>query len=164
VKPGGGSRKTDHDRVNQFLARVRIIEELAERFDPSIDDADLPGRIDDNLLFQTIALMRQQAWDHAELLADPAAHPFHADVGVLGGVPATPFVFNPLESLDQNRRRVLLHIEEFAANQAQAVRSQYAYNPLSPDAFARSSAARDAHCGVNNWSVAHPRTPASSLD
>ena len=45
VKPDGSSRKPDHDRVNEFLNRVTddLYAEIARRFDPTIDDANLPG-------------------------------------------------------------------------------------------------------------------------
>ena len=40
VKPGGGTRKTDHDKVNTFLANVAdpLQAELARRYDPLFDD------------------------------------------------------------------------------------------------------------------------------
>src|SRR5215212_624349 len=48
VKPDGTSRKRDHDRVNEFLNRVTdgLIAEIAQRFDPTIDDTDLPTTLD----------------------------------------------------------------------------------------------------------------------
>src|SRR5215208_6391533 len=57
VKPDGSSRKIDHDRVNEFLNRVTddLYAEIARRFDPTIDDNDLPGTVDDTALFQSIA-------------------------------------------------------------------------------------------------------------
>ena len=57
VKPDGTSRKPDHDRVNQILNRVTddVIAEVARRFDPTIDDANLPTTLDDLVLFQSIA-------------------------------------------------------------------------------------------------------------
>ena len=56
VKPDGSSRKPDHDRVNEFLNRVTddLYAEIARRFDPTIDDSDLPGTADDAALFQII--------------------------------------------------------------------------------------------------------------
>ena len=52
VKPDGSSRKPDHDRVNTFLNHVTddLYAEIARRFDPTIDDADLPGTADDAAL------------------------------------------------------------------------------------------------------------------
>jgi hypothetical protein len=76
VKPDGSSRKRDHDKVNEFLNRVTddMIPEMARRFDPSIDDGDLPTFVDDVLTFQSIALWREIAWRNAErLVAAPDA-------------------------------------------------------------------------------------------
>ena len=71
VKPNGTSRKPDHDRVNQILNRVTddLIAEIARRFDPTIEDANLPTTLDDFGLFQLIVSWREAAWRHAELLA-----------------------------------------------------------------------------------------------
>jgi hypothetical protein len=71
VKPDGTSRKHDHDRVNVFLNRVTdgLIAEIAERYDPTIDDSNMPGWVDDTALFQSIAAWRELAWRNAERLA-----------------------------------------------------------------------------------------------
>jgi Family of unknown function (DUF5995) len=71
VAPDGSSRKTDHDRVNRFLNRVTddLYAEIARRFDPTIDDSDVPGTADDVLAFQLIPAWRETAWRNAELLA-----------------------------------------------------------------------------------------------
>jgi hypothetical protein len=71
VKPDGTSRKHDHDRVNVFLNRVTdgLIAEIAQRFDPTVDDSNLPGWVDDTALFQSIAAWRELAWRNAERLA-----------------------------------------------------------------------------------------------
>jgi hypothetical protein len=71
VKPDGTTRKTDHDRVNDFLARVLFYSEAKARFDPSLpEDGQSPGAI--NL----VVAWREQAWRNAERLAaaerDPA--------------------------------------------------------------------------------------------
>ena len=70
VKPDGSSRKPDHDRVNEFLNRVTddLYAEIARRFDPTIDDTDLPGTADDAALFQIIPTWREIAWRNAERL------------------------------------------------------------------------------------------------
>src|SRR3954471_17688701 len=70
VKPDGSSRKTDHDRVNIFLNRVTddLYAEIARRFDPTMDDDDLPGPVDDTALFQIIPTWREIAWRNAERL------------------------------------------------------------------------------------------------
>ena len=71
VKPDGTSRKLDHDRVNQILNRVtdEVIGEIARRFDPTIDDGNLPTTLDDFALFQVVVAWREAAWRNAELLA-----------------------------------------------------------------------------------------------
>jgi hypothetical protein len=106
VKPDGSSRKPDHDRVNEFLNRVTddLYAEIARRFDPTIDDSDLPGTADDTGLFQIIPTWREIAWRNAERLASadsPAA-----------------------------RAQVAAGIETYAASQAQAIRQAMAYGPL----------------------------------
>ena len=70
VKPDGSSRKTDHDRVNIFLNRVTddLYAEIARRFDPTVDDANLPGTADDTGVFQLIPTWREIAWRNAERL------------------------------------------------------------------------------------------------
>lgn len=78
VKPDGSSRKPDHDRVNAFLNKVSsdLIPEIARRFDPTVDDGDLPTWIDDLVKFQAVPAWREIAWRHAEALVNaptPAA-------------------------------------------------------------------------------------------
>ena len=70
VKPDGTSRKADHDKVNEFLNRVAdvLYPEIARRFDPTIDDGNLPTWLDDMLTFQAFPVMRENAWRNAERL------------------------------------------------------------------------------------------------
>ena len=64
VKPDGSTRKTDHDKVNDFLARVLFYSEARARFDPTLpEDGESPGAI--NL----VVAWREQAWRNAERLA-----------------------------------------------------------------------------------------------
>lgn len=64
VKPDGSSRKPDHDKVNEFLARVLFYSEAKQRFDPTLpEDGASPGAI--NL----VVAWREQAWRNAERLA-----------------------------------------------------------------------------------------------
>lgn len=64
VKSDGSTRKTDHDKVNDFLARVLFYSEAKARFDPSLpEDGESPGAI--NL----VVAWREQAWRNAERLA-----------------------------------------------------------------------------------------------
>jgi hypothetical protein len=85
VRPDGKSRKPDHDRVDIILNRVQddIIAELARRFDPTVDDANLPTTLDDATVFQLLAGWREKAWRSAELLA-AAPTPAAREVVVAG--------------------------------------------------------------------------------
>jgi hypothetical protein len=104
--PDGTSRKPDHDRVNQILNRViePLIAEIARRFDPTIDDTELPTSLDDATLFQTLVAWREKAWRNAEELA---AAP-------------TP----------EARDLVAAQIEKDAATEAHVIAAATAYPPL----------------------------------
>jgi hypothetical protein len=106
VKPDGSSRKPDHNRVNEFLNRVTddLYAEIARRFDPTIDDGDLPGTADDAALFQIIPTWREIAWRNAERLVSASS--------------------------DEARAEVAASIEAYAASQADAIRRLTAYGPL----------------------------------
>ena len=110
VKPDGSSRKADHDKVNEFLNRVAddLYPEIARRFDPTIDDSELPGTADNFAAFQLIPTWREIAWRNAErLVSAPSA---------------------------EARARVAAEIEAYAASQAQTLRTAYQYGPLSDSA------------------------------
>ena len=106
VKPDGSSRKPDHDRVNEFLNRVTddLYAEIARRFDPTIDDGDLPGTADDAALFQIIPSWREIAWRNAERLASASSQ--------------------------EERAEVAAGIEAYAASQAETIRLASGYGPL----------------------------------
>jgi hypothetical protein len=106
VKPDGSSRKPDHDRVNEFLNHVTddLYAEIARRFDPTIDDGDLPGTADDAALFQIIPAWREIAWRNAERLVSASS--------------------------DEARAEVAASIEVYAASEADAIRQTAAYGPL----------------------------------
>ena len=115
VKPDGSSRKEDHDRVNVFLNRVTdgLIAEIADRFDPTADDRDLPTSIDDIGIFQIIPAWREIAWRNAERLATaPDA---------------------------QARALVAQDIEAYAASQAEGLRRSTAYLPGVQSSAARDA-------------------------
>ena len=120
VKPDGSTRKTDHDKVNQFLNRVSFTAELARRFDPTFDDTFVGGTtIDDTLVFQLFPAWREEAWRNAERLAA-------ADT--------------PLE-----RSLVEASIEATAEATARDFLVTFGYPPLSG-----GSAQRDAHCAAHH--------------
>ena len=107
VRPDGTSRKPDHDRVNVILNRVAddVLAEIARRFDPTVDDTNLPTSLDEATLFQLLAAWREKAWRNAELLAaapTPAA-----------------------------RELVVAAIEHDATMEARAIASSTRYLPLS---------------------------------
>ena len=105
VKPDGSSRKPDHDKVNEFLNRVSdgLIAEIARRFDPTIDDGNLPTEADDLAIFQLIPTWRETAWRNAERLAAART--------------------------DADRARVAAEIEAYAASQAHLLREPARYPP-----------------------------------
>jgi Family of unknown function (DUF5995) len=115
VAPDGTSRKLDHDRVNEILNRVAddVIAEIARRFDPTVDDTNLPTFLDDFTVFQTLVAWRESAWRDAEALAaapTPAA-----------------------------RDEVAAQIETDAAAEASAIVTATQYPPLSGGSAARDA-------------------------
>jgi hypothetical protein len=112
VKPDGTTRKTDHDRVNRFLNRVTdgLTAQIAEQFDPTVDDSNLPTSVDDVVSFQIIPTWREIAWRNAERLASAS----------------TPAAW----------AQVAASIESYAASQARLLVAQSAY-PLGLGAAAR---------------------------
>lgn len=117
----GFGQRVDHNRVNEILNRVAspLIAEIARRFDPTADDGDLPTSFDDMTLFQLIVSWRETAWRHAEALATaPTA---------------------------AERALVAQQIEDYATQQALAIKSATRYPPLLAD-----SSARDAYCAAHN--------------
>ena len=105
VAPDGSSRKPDHDRVNEILNSVitPLIDEVAQRYDPSVRTLPALGSTADFLEFQALPLWREQAWRNAERLAtapDAAA-----------------------------RKVVAASIEEYAADTATALLAATSYLP-----------------------------------
>ncbi|MBE9016311.1 hypothetical protein C7Y66_25565 [Chroococcidiopsis sp. CCALA 051] len=93
----------DHTRVNDFLQQVNPLKELAEKFDPTIDDQDVPGDEDDAARFETIVQWREAAFRNYERLRDA--------------------------STDAHRMQVAKEIEEFAAQTAQFLQQSFSYPP-----------------------------------
>jgi hypothetical protein len=122
VKPDGSSRKADHDKVNEFLNKVSddVFAEIANRFDPTVDDGNLDGTLlDDWASFQIVPAWREQAWRNAERLAAARTA--------------------------AERAQVEASIEAFAEQEAKALRSATAYKTL----LGESSSARDAYCAAH---------------
>jgi len=93
----------DHTRVNQFLQQVNPLKEIAEKFDPTIDDQDVPGEEDDRQRFETIVQWREGAYRNYERLRDA--------------------------STDSERKLLAKEIEEFAAQTAQFLQQSFSYPP-----------------------------------
>jgi Family of unknown function (DUF5995) len=75
VPAGGGSRKTDHDRVNFFLDRIAdpLQEELGARYDPFFETSDGgPLPFDEIGVLAAVRSFRQGAWQNAERLVNAA--------------------------------------------------------------------------------------------
>lgn len=73
VKPDGSSRKSDHDKVNEFLNLViePLLAEAAARFDPSVDDLAINGTtMDETAIMQLLMAWREQAWRNAEAIVN----------------------------------------------------------------------------------------------
>lgn len=107
----------DHNRVNEFLQTVNFLGELAQKFDPTIDDDDVPGEEDDIQRFQLIASWRELAYRNFERLRDAPS--------------------------DQARAKVAAEIETYALVSAQLLRQQLSYPPGTDsrerDAYCRAN-------------------------
>lgn len=93
----------DHNRINEFLQNVNFLKELAQKFEPTIDDEDVPGKEDDLQRFQLIAQWRELAYRNFERLRD-------ADT-------------------DAARAQVAAEIEAYAAQSAELLRQAFSYPP-----------------------------------
>ena len=93
----------DHTRVNDFLQQVNPLKELTEKFDPTIDDQNVPGDEDDRQRFETIMQWREGAFRNYERLRNA--------------------------STDVERMQVGKEIEEFAAGSAQFLQQSFSYPP-----------------------------------
>jgi hypothetical protein len=92
---------------------VPAIQEAAQRFDPAINNTNLPGTLDEAAFFQVVAGWREVAWRNAERLAsapDAAA-----------------------------RAQVAQSIEDYAASAAQTIRDTNRYVPLVQSSAARDA-------------------------
>jgi len=102
----------DHTRINDFLQQVNPLKELTEKFDPTIDDQDVPGDEDDRQRFETIVLWREGAFRNYERLRNA--------------------------STDVERMQVVKEIEEFAAKNAQFLQQSFRY-PSGTDSSERDT-------------------------
>jgi hypothetical protein len=89
--------------LSAYDAWHHLYAEIARRFDPTIDDSDVPGPVDDTGVFQLIPTWREIAWRNAERLVNAP----------------TP----------EARAQVAASIETYAASQAEAIRRAQASAP-----------------------------------
>ncbi|MBA3327486.1 MAG: hypothetical protein H0T43_04205 [Solirubrobacterales bacterium] len=70
-RPDGTSRKPDHDAYNRRLAALYepVLREIAERFDPTTDDADI-AILDNEGAFAVLQSWREGVWRNAERLTN----------------------------------------------------------------------------------------------
>lgn len=115
VNSDGSSKKDEHDSGNERLRALYkpMLTELANRFDESIDDYDVPGTsADDEAIFQILVGWRETAWQNAVRLADASS--------------------------DAERREIAASIEDYADSQAQFILGGSAYGP-GEDSTARNA-------------------------
>jgi Family of unknown function (DUF5995) len=116
-KQGHPVNYENHTRVNEFLQTVNFLEELAQKFDPTIDDEDVPGDSDDIQRFQLIASWRELAYRNFEKLRDAGS--------------------------EEARAQVAAEIETYAEVSAQILRQQLGYAPGTDsserDAYCRAN-------------------------
>ncbi len=105
----------DHTRVNEFLQKVNFLGELAQKFDPTIDDDDVPGEENDIQRFQLIASWRELAYRNFERLRDAGSN--------------------------EARAQVATEIETYALVSAQLLRQQLSY-PWGTDSQERDAYCR----------------------
>jgi hypothetical protein len=104
--PDGTSRKPQHDSYNSRLRALYkpVIDEMTRRFDPSMDDYDVPGTTaDDEVLFSVLVGWRETAWQNAKRLA--------------------------AAKTDAERRQVAASIEAYALSQAELIYAGTVYAP-----------------------------------
>jgi hypothetical protein len=111
----------DHTRINQFLVQVNPLEELARKFDPTIDDVDVPGEEDDLQRFQAIVQWRELAFRNYERLRDAGT--------------------------DEARTQVAAEIEGYSAATATALLQLYSYPP-GTDSSARDAYCQECQASV----------------
>ena len=72
VRPNGESGKPDFDKANEFLnaASGAMMAELAQRFDPTVDDVNDPLGVAYGTVMQILTTMREGAWRNAEALVN----------------------------------------------------------------------------------------------
>jgi len=72
VAPDGSSRKLDYNKVEEWLnaATEPMLEEAAQRYDPSLNDTNDPWGLSYLVMFQLVSGWRENAWRNAEALIE----------------------------------------------------------------------------------------------
>jgi len=123
VRPDGKSRKVEHDGFGTRLRALYkpMLTELANRFDASMDDYDIPGIVaDDDTLYSLLTQWRERAWQNAKKLA--------------------------AAKTDAERREVAAGIEDEANVWANLIYNGAKYPPGTE---AAAQATRDARCAAH---------------
>jgi Family of unknown function (DUF5995) len=89
------------------------MQEAADRFDPTIEQTNAPGYLDETAFFQSVAGWREIAWRNAERLASAPN--------------------------DAARALVAQSIEDYAASQAALIQAGSRYVPLVQSSAARDA-------------------------
>jgi Family of unknown function (DUF5995) len=82
VAPDGSSRKPDYDKVEDWLYAdtAPLMDEISQRFDPTVNDDADPLGLSYSALFQMVSLWRENAWRNAERLITAATPEERAQV------------------------------------------------------------------------------------
>jgi hypothetical protein len=160
VKPDGTSRKPDHDKVNEFLNQViqPLFAEAADRYDPSVDDAQVQGStIDETILLQMLVGWREQAWRNAELLVNaptPAVRALvEAEIERVAALEANLIVAATSYS-SLNAQAALSQLAGLGASPAQTLQAQLdrtvnQLRGLLGSLFSNPVVARNSYCAAN---------------
>ena len=160
VKPDGSSRKPDHDKVNQFLNLVMepLIDEVAARFDPTVDDSQIDGTtLDEAAMLQMLVGWREQDWRNAEALVNaptPAARALvQAEIERVAAIEANLIVvatgYRALDVQAALSQLSALGAPSAATLQAQADRNVNQQRGILGSMFTSGAAVRNAYCDAH---------------
>jgi hypothetical protein len=157
VKPDGTSRKPDHDKVNQFLNLVMepLLNEAADRYDPTVDDAQVQGTtVDETAMLQLLVGWREQAWRNAEALVNaptPAARALvEAEIDRVAALEANLIVaatsYSPLNAQAALNQLAALGATPAETLQAQLDRTANQLRGIVGSLFSNPVSARNRYC------------------
>lgn len=157
VKPNGSSRKPDHDKVNVFLNRViePLLAEVAARYDPTADDAQINGtQLDEAALLQLAVGWRELAWRNAELLVvapTPAARALVAaqieqTAAIEANLIIVPTSYTPVSAQQALDELSLLPVDPVRVRQAVTDRNVNLMNGVLSTSSTPGAVIRDNYC------------------